>query len=200
MNNFSPDEIKNMMSRTKTQYEVERKLLLKKVPEIFLANAIQLNITNFYLSTKHPSGPTQARIRLQEEAGVTKIIKTHKTPAGLNYALQESEVELTASEFEKYIPHITRYIQKIRYKLNVHDQVWEIDEFKNINLVVAELELCAPNAMEAKKLEKTLKEMKVPGLIKQHLIAEVTGDIQFSNLSLSEPIDDSVNDLLLSVF
>lgn len=200
MTNFSPEEIKHMMSRTSTQYEVERKLLLKKVPEVFLANASQLNIINFYLTGEQNLGPTQARLRVQEENGVKTFIKTNKAPVGLDYALQEIEVNLTAPEFEKYIPYITRYIQKIRYKLNVHDQLWEIDEFKTINLVMAELELCAPNAMEAKILEKKLKDMKIPDIIKQQLIAEVTGDVQFSNLSLSEPIDDSVNDLLLSVF
>ncbi|MFV2015026.1 MAG: hypothetical protein ACC656_06340, partial [Candidatus Heimdallarchaeota archaeon] len=78
-------------------------------------------------------------------------------------------------------------------------KTWEVDDFLNINLVIAELEESAVNALDAKRVEDELKKIKIPNIIKQHLIAEVTGDHQFSNLALSEPLNNSVQDMLIDL-
>jgi CYTH domain-containing protein len=147
--------------------EIERKFLVNsdayKV-EAFKKSSI---IQGFLNSHKKRT----VRVRLKEDKGFLTV-KGLSDAEGLSRFEWETEISRTEAEAllklcEKGI------IDKIRYEIQVNDQVFEVDEFfgENEGLVIAEVELS--HADEVFKKPKWLGQ-------------EVTGDLKYYNSQLSK--------------
>ncbi len=120
--------------------EIERKFLLKDTS--WKAIVREKNILGIFLKQAYLVNAEWGVVRLRqagEKAFIT--IKTRST----TITRDEFEYEIPlehAQELFKTLTHLT-YIEKVRYKIQYKDHVWEIDEFlgHNKGLVVAELEL-----------------------------------------------------------
>lgn len=151
--------------------EIERVFLLSGMPTICAAHEV-LKIEQGYLHGA--DGASEGRLRRTTRSdGSVKHHFTIKRGTGL--VREEIEREIDASEFELRWPESqARRIRKHRHKVREGDLVWEIDEFLDFPLVLAEVEL--PN--EAHPVE-------VPSWLKGCIVREVTFDPQYRNYSLA---------------
>jgi CYTH domain-containing protein len=67
-----------------------------------------------------------------------------------------------------------RRIRKRRHHVKDGDLTWEIDEFRDRNLVVAEVELPSPST-----------EVTTPDWLRPHIVREVTDDPAYTNYRLA---------------
>jgi CYTH domain-containing protein len=164
-------------------FEAERKFLLKKLPNDIENDYIDCFTINHFYSN---DGIRYTRKKYSD--GKIKYIKTTKIPTSLTYSNYEVEVILTFEEFLHTIQDLIasgeklREIEKVRY--TKHDDLgnlWEIDIFKNINLVLAEVEIMVDNIEDSKLVNK----IEVPDFIKDVLIMEVSHLREFSNSNLA---------------
>ena len=149
--------------------EIERKFLLKKLPE-GLSNGVI--IYQGYLSNKDP----EVRVRKIKNINTEKFVITQKTGEGI--ARSENEEEISENVFNILWPlTYGLQIKKIRFKVKgSYGLVWEIDKYEesHIGLFIAEVEI--PNI-------NTVIEM--PDSIKKVLIKEVTNDKSYKNKRLA---------------
>ena len=160
--------------------EIERKFLLKSIPDKKPIDRIKIN--QWY--RKNSSGIWErARSCYSDENGIYFIhtIKTHVSP-GVN---MEDEKHLTSSDFNDFVKKCkksseARYIFKERfiYEHHEHDLLWEVDVFQNEHhLIVGEIELKSEDY-----------DLTLPKFIKNELLMEVTEFKQFSNKNLSNKV------------
>ncbi len=174
MNNNTPqEEIEN--------YEIERKFILHTIPSIFLTNAKQSEITQYYI----PDESSMLRVRKIIENDKTTYIQTIKNSIGSKFAVSEKEIELSEEVFNLFVKQATSKISKKRYTLYIENNKWEIDIFHELNLIMAELEKICHTIDEAIELEKTIKNIEIPDSIKEVFQEEVTGKEKWSNKYLS---------------
>ena len=160
--------------------EIERKFLLKSLPEINPIDVIK--IEQFYLKNK--SGVWErARVCDSKSNGV-KYVHTVKTSVmrGVN---MEDEHDMTEEEFNSfkkmcYESNSYRFIKKER---NIYPNddglIWEVDDFREsgYSLVVAELEIPDKDYI-----------LNIPSFINKRLIMEVTDFKQLSSRNLAKKI------------
>ncbi len=127
-----------------------------------------------------PKGEFYRQGYLLAERG--KTIRVRLTEKSGFLTIKGEMVGITTPEFEYPIPTVdavellntlcTSELSKIRYKINFHGKLWEIDVFsgQNEGLIVAEIEL-----------ESEDEAYDLPDFIAQ----EVTGEKQYYNASLS---------------
>jgi adenylate cyclase len=143
--------------------EIERKFLLKN--HDWRTHATGSIYRQGYLNSE--KGRT-VRVRTIGEKGLLTI----KGPAVDGVRL-EFEYEIPLVDAEEMLNRLCHkpLIEKIRYKLQYHGFVWEIDEFKgeNAGLILAEVELNAPD-----------QRFDLPPWI----ATEVTGDPRYYNANL----------------
>ena len=154
--------------------EIEKRLLLKRLPlhdELF--DEIHF-IEQYYTPTGRYRHVEMYSNKNNKE--ITKYIHTIKKSVskGVN---EEIEVEISLSEFSKAIEKSTKFISKNRFIKKAGKYKWEIDEFIDVNLIIAEIEV---------HTKKELKTVKLPKYIKENLIMEITGIKEFSNFNLAE--------------
>lgn len=146
--------------------EIERKFLLKRVPDN-LEKYPRAEIEQGYLAID--SGGHHVRLRKKGDARSL----TYKRDYGIRR--EEREIRLTADQFEALWPATAgRRLTKIRYDLPRGKRMIEIDVYRGVHegLVVAEVEF--PD-------EKSCVEFEAPDWFG----AEVTGDQRYSNLKLA---------------
>ena len=149
--------------------EIERKYLLRGRPQFPRASAT-LEIDQGYL----PGEKLVERLRRQrDENGVTRYFRTVKLGSGVQR--MELEDETDARTFE-HLWQLTegRRLKKRRYLVPHGDDLWEIDEFTDRPLWLAELELDHPDA-----------DVKIPEWLEPVLVREVTDEEEYSNRSLA---------------
>ncbi len=149
--------------------EIERKYLLHGRPDFPRATAI-LEIDQGYL----PGERLAERLRRQRHPdGVTSYFRTIKLGSGVRRI--EIEEETDARTFE-HLWQLTegRRLTKRRYIVPHGDDVWEIDEFTDRPLWLAELELDHPES-----------HVEIPPWLAPVLVREVTDERAFSNRSLA---------------
>lgn len=158
--------------------EIERKFLLKSMPDINESEKIEIN--QWYM--KNDSGIWE-RIRssLSTKKGVyfEHTIKTNISK-GVNI---EEEKELTQEEFNNLLKNFKkpqcRYLSKNRFIFTNGELKWEVDFFKNGNhLIIAEIEIPDENY-----------NLIIPDFIKEKILLEVTGIKQFSSRSLANKLN-----------
>ena len=97
----------------------------------------------------------------------------NKTGTGL--VRQESETQITAVSFNQQWPAtIGRRVCKKRHRIPAEDLVWEIDEFADFSLVLAEVEL-----------PTTDHHFEIPKWLAPYILQEVTLDSRYRNYNLA---------------
>jgi CHAD domain-containing protein/CYTH domain-containing protein len=148
--------------------EIERKFLLDGVPALDQPDS-STEIEQGYL----PGERVVERIRRVRADGKEKLLRTVKEGTGLTRL--EVEESLPAEVFDRLWPLTEgRRIRKRRHHVKDGGLTWEIDEFRDRELVVAEVELPAASA-----------EVTTPEWLRPHIVREVTDDPAYSNYRLA---------------
>jgi CYTH domain-containing protein len=151
------------------ELEIERKYLLRALPKFPRAAAI-LDIDQGYL----PGERFVERLRRERsDDGVVRYYRTVKLGDGVE------RIELEEEADERVFQHLWvltegRRLRKRRYVVPSSDDMWEIDEFLDRPLVLAELEL-----------ERADEKVKIPDWLEPVLVREVTDERQYTNRSLA---------------
>lgn len=185
--NLSQDEIKHFLERSHRSYEVERKFILNSIPSIFLTDAKKSEIIQYYILNEAHDANHLSMLRVRKIIEDDKItyIQTIKNPIGSDFAVSETETELTEEEFNFLLEKSDSKISKKRYTLYIDNNKWEVDEFHELNIIMAELEKLGDNWDNAVSLEKEIMSIELPNSIKEVLKEEVTGQVEWSNKTLS---------------
>ena len=160
--------------------EIERKLLVKSLPQIKEDYVYQ--IEQYYF--KNTQGIWErGRTYHSDKTGDMYIHTVKKSISkGVN---MEDEYEMTKEDFEKFRlkcmePGIeSRHISKERWIYKQGDLKWEVDKFNSgYHLIIAEIEV------PTKKYN-----LIIPKFMQDVILLEVTGLKQFSNRNLSLKIE-----------
>ena len=155
--------------------EIERKFLLKAMPEIKPVEIIKID--QFYFK----NGDIWERAR-QCDSNINgkKWVHTIKKRIS-DRSNEEIEKEISKKEFEKFKKDCykwrgnSKHIKKERWVFPDGNMKWEVDLFKDrCHLIIAEIEIPTEDFY-----------LKIPEFINKKLLMEVTGLKQFSNRSLS---------------
>ena len=123
--------------------EIERTYLLARLPDLPPGHT-QLKIEQGYLPDPEPEGAgevLEGRIRRTVYPdGAVKCTHTIKRGEGL--VRTEEERAIDEAEFEAHWAATAgRRLRKVRHKVPVGNHVWEVDQFLDVELVLAEVEL-----------------------------------------------------------
>jgi CYTH domain-containing protein len=149
--------------------EIERKYLLRELPNMPRVNDV-LEIDQGYL----PGDILVERLRRQRSRdGHVQYFRTVKLGAGVQRTEIEEETDARTFEHLWLLTH-GRRLRKRRYLVPEGEEVWEVDEFTDRPLVLAELELHHANA-----------EIRFPTWLTAVLVREVTDEMEYTNRSLA---------------
>ncbi len=151
-----------------SEVEIERKYLLASLPdEVRSHEAVE--IAQGYL----PGTDIRERLRRVTGAHGTRYLRTLK--AGRGIARIEVEEETSAPVFEAMWP-LTEGSRVLKRRYTVPDGKlrWEIDEFLDRPLVLAEVELPSADLLP-----------ELPRWLRPHLVREVTGEDTYVNVNLA---------------
>lgn len=162
------DLAERLESRNPSILEIERKYLLKALPAK-MPDANTLTIEQGYI----PGERLLERLRAVEVGRQRTYFRTVKVGAGL--VRTELEEEATAGVFKAMWP-LTRgkRLTKRRHRVPDGDFTWDIDEFTDRELVLAEIEL--PSAETP---------VQLPEWLEPWVVREVTGEAAFLNSTLA---------------
>lgn len=148
--------------------ERERKYLLRRVPEA-ARNAESQEIEQGWL----PGVRLRERLRRTRDAEGERYYRTIKLGTGIERI--ELEDETTADLYAALWEHTEGCrIAKRRYRIPDGAAIWEIDEFRDRELVLAEIELPRADA-----------DVHIPEWLAPLVVREVTGDPAYLNLTLA---------------
>jgi adenylate cyclase len=153
-------------SKDTSSREIERKFLIKKLPEE-LAQFPHDEITQGYLAV----APGGVQVRLRKKGAMRSL--TYKR--GGKGTREEREIRLSAEQFEALWPATAgRRLTKVRYEVPWKEHTIEIDIYngRHQGLVVAEVEFSD---------EKSCAAFEPPDWIGE----EVTGKSRYSNVALA---------------
>ena len=146
--------------------EIERKFLIKSLPE-------DMSGTTMRQGYLQPEKERAVRIRTVEKDGSKKGVLTIKGMGSASgMSRYEFETEIPVEEADHLLSLCNQpLIEKTRYKIDVDNLTWEVDEFHGVNdgLVVAEVEL--------ESEEQTFDKPSFVG-------EEVTGQTKYYNMML----------------
>lgn len=149
--------------------EIERKYLLRGMPAMPPVADV-LEIDQGYL----PGERLVERLRRQRSRdGTVSYFRTVKMGSGLQRL--ELEEQTTPAIFE-HLWQLTegRRLRKRRHLVPADDRYWEIDEFLDRDLVLAELEL-----------DDASRRVTIPDWLQPVLVREVTTEREYTNRSLA---------------
>ncbi len=153
---------------TRRGREVERKYLLTALPSLEGAKG-PFEIEQGYL----PGERLVERVRrVRSEEGV-ELVRTIKEGSGLSRL--ELEEPVAPEVFDRLWPLTEgRRVHKRRYRIADGDLTWEIDEFLDRDLVLAEVELGDP-----------ARHVELPAWLSPHVSREVTEEEEYGNMRLA---------------
>ncbi len=150
--------------------EIERKYLLRALPRA-LRGATAAEVEQGYL----PGERLRERVRRVTRDGRERLVRTVKLGAGVSRI--EVEEETTPELFDVLWPATrSRRVRKRRYAVPEGELTWEIDEFTDRTLVLAEVELPAPDT-----------PVVFPPWLAAYVVREVTDDPSYLNSALAKP-------------
>jgi CYTH domain-containing protein len=148
--------------------EIERKFLLKGLPPSMPAGETH-EIAQGYI----PGERLIERLRRDRSNGSERFLRTVKVGSGI--ARMEIEEETTQALFDQLWPLTNgKRLVKRRHVVAEPRQRWEIDEYLDRPLVVAEVELSSPD-----------EEVTIPEWLAPSVEREVTGDRAYLNVNLA---------------
>lgn len=156
----------------RTGVEIERKYLLSFVPDEARAGR-RVDIAQGYL----PGARLHERIRrvTVRRAGRLHQLYYRTIKLGEGVVRTEIEEETTAAIFDAMWPLTRgRRLRKRRYAVDVDGHTWEIDEFRNRDLVLAEIELDSED-----------EAVEIPKWLAAAVQREVTLEPAFQNINLA---------------
>jgi CYTH domain-containing protein len=152
-----------------SEVEIERKYLLNGLPDRARSETPS-EIDQGYL----PGEKIQERLRRVASRGGTKWYRTIKLGAGI--VRHEFEEQIPEQLFQSLWPvTLGRRVTKRRYRVPDGDLVWEIDEFTDRDLVLAEVEL--PNADMVPQ---------PPDWLASYVTMDVTEEPKYLNINLAQ--------------
>ena len=159
------------MAQSRTpDVEIERKYLLSSLPDRVRTSPVKVKeIWQGWI----PGERLQERLRRVKDAKGERFFRTVKLGRGIERI--EVEEETPADLFEKMWPLTEgRRVQKRRYVIEENGFTWELDEFTDRHLFLAEVEL--PSATTP---------VELPGWLAPHVVREVTGEDAWVNVNLA---------------
>ena len=149
--------------------EIERKYLLARLPEL-PNDASMVEIEQGYI----PGDRVEERLRRVQMAGDEKrYVRTFKSGKGL--ARTEFEDAVSKTFFNRMWPLTKgRRLKKRRYTVPDDTHSWEVDQFLDRDLVLAEVELQSAD-----------DEVELPSWLGSVVVRDVTGESEYSNASLA---------------
>lgn len=148
--------------------EIERKFLLRELPPEVAGAAVE-EIDQGYL----PGQELVERVRRVTTAADVTYFRTVKSGSGL--VRIELEEQCPAALFKAMWPFTEgRRLRKRRYRLADAGQTWEIDEFLDRTLVLAEIELASAR-----------QQVVLPEWLARCTEREVTGEPEYLNANLA---------------
>ena len=157
-------------SHAAPEVEIERKYLLRALPRA-LRGATPAEIEQGYL----PGERLRERVRRVVRDGRERLVRTVKLGAGVSRI--EVEEETTRELFDVLWPATrARRVRKRRYAVPEGELTWEVDEFTDRALVLAEVELPAPDT-----------PVVFPSWLATYVVREVTDDPAYLNSTLAKP-------------
>ena len=161
-------------SHAAPEVEIERKYLLRALPRA-LRGATPAEIEQGYL----PGERLRERVRRVVRDGRERLVRTVKLGAGVSRI--EVEEETTRELFDVLWPATrARRVRKRRYAVPEGALTWEVDEFTDRALVLAEVELPAPDT-----------PVVFPSWLATYVVREVTDDPAYLNSTLAKPDTDA---------
>ena len=157
-----------------TPLEIERTFLLDRLPDL-PESATSKRIEQGYLGTgAKTEGPTEGRIR-RSTAHSGAVTCTHTIKRGLGLVRSEIEREITVDDFEALWPSTEgRRIVKTRWCVPEGELTWEVDDFADFDIVLAEVELPSADT-----------EVAIPSWLAGHVVREVTEEPEYRNYSIA---------------
>jgi CYTH domain-containing protein len=156
--------------------EIERKFLLKAMPDILPTEVVKID--QFYFKNK--DGVWERVRQWNSNLYGKRWIHTIKTKIS-DFSNEEVEKDITKLEYEEFKKGCrenksnSRYIKKERWIYPDGDLYWEVDIFKDkCHIVIAEIEIPSEDY-----------DLNIPEFISKKTLLEVTGQKLFSNRSLS---------------
>jgi adenylate cyclase len=156
-------------------YEIERKFLVTEPVSKIVKNARAiLHIEQRYL--KGHSGEWSIRIRQTIRDNKPIYYQTMKRSIATASCI-ELETEITPEFYQTMAMQCGSALRKTRYEILVGEHIWEVDVFKDINLVMAEIEL-----------ESVKEKFEMPAWAGK----EVTTKKRYANKNLAKRIKKAV--------
>ena len=160
-----------------SNYEIERKFLLKNLPDLKYDKISY--IEQYYLEQGDGYSDRVRRSDYGESVKYTRTIKQRISER----TQSEEEIKISKKEFKELKTKSISVVQKYRHVINFGDYKWEIDKFENINLVIAEIEIVTDDHVDDYVDE--INHLDLPKFIKENLIMEVSDFKPFSNKRLA---------------
>ncbi len=149
--------------------EIERKYLLTGVPDV-AKEVTPLEIDQGWLAGQL----VDERVRRTRSADADTFSRTIKLGEGI--VRSEFEESMTPETFDTmWLLTVNRRISKRRYQVKEGERTWEIDEFTDRELVLAEVELPAED-----------EAVTIPGWLAPYVVREVTGEPEYVNVNLAK--------------
>ena len=159
---------RSLTARAGQSTEIERKYLLRELPAL-PDDATASEIEQGYV----PGDRVLERLRSVRSGATTRYYRTIKSGDGVTRT--EIEDEIDAELFARMWPLTEgRRLRKRRYAVNGPEQTWEIDEFLDRDLALAEVELT-----------KADEAVDLPGWLASAVVRDVTGEIEYANATLA---------------
>lgn len=155
-------------ARARSGVEIERKYLLRALPEL-LPGARVKELAQGYL----PGSRLVERVRRVREGDDERYYRTVKLGAGVTRTEVEEECE--HDTFQALWPLTEgKRVTKRRHVVRDGDLLWEIDEFTDRDLVLAEIELPSADVIP-----------ELPSWLAPEVVREVTGEPEYVNAHLA---------------
>ncbi len=159
-----------------TGLEIERVYLLSRLPDL-PADALVYRLEQGYFPD-----PTETDAEDQPEGRLRRTIKhdgsdiyTHTIKRGLGLIRQETERAISQNEFDQLWPQTEgRRLSKTRYFVTVDEQLWAVDDFDGLDVVMAEIELPTPET-----------SVTLPDWLSAVLVREVTEEPEYRSYSFA---------------
>ena len=158
--------------------EIERSYLLDRLPD-FPAGSEVWQLEQGYLPdlpscNRGDETPLEGRLRrlIMPDGTVTF---THTIKRGEGLVREELERRITEAEFSRHWPLTeSRRLSKTRHRIPVGALIWEIDDFDQLEIVLAEVEL--PDVH---------MKVEIPDWLALHIVKDVTDEPAFRNYELA---------------
>ncbi len=156
--------------------EIERVYLLSRLPAL-PADALVYRLEQGYLpdpTATDAEGQLEGRLRRTIKPDGS-VIYTHTIKRGTGLVRQETERTISQEEFDKFWPQTEgRRLTKTRYFITVDTQLWAVDDFDDLDVVMAEAELPTPET-----------NVTLPDWLAAVLVREVTEEPEYRSYSLA---------------